>query len=121
MEANELRIGNYVLHPSNEEIVLTIDRNSFQYNRGLANIEDFRPIIITKERLLKLGFKKQYSKAFDIYDIYRVYIDENKIEFWILDRDYVEIIYCKVSTIKYIHQLQNLIFDITGKELTYND
>lgn len=107
MKANELRIGNWVeiIQPKNG-IYTTVEQSTFS-----TNIEDsFKPIILTEEWLLNFGFIKK-----DHVHIMYYYADTQsqwKIKFknGVFTRD--------KTTISYIHQLQNLYFSLTGKELT---
>jgi hypothetical protein len=57
MKQTELRIGNYVALPNN--IVVKISREDFAIYKGFANIEDYNPIPLTEEWLLKFGFEKE--------------------------------------------------------------
>jgi hypothetical protein len=121
MKANELRIGNIVLRKeflhSNlencrfDKIVVTHnDINACHiYNRH------FEPIPLTEEWLLKFGFewkqiKDVSSYTFSKLEIYQYSSNNNKIFFEYSDGE-VEL--------KYVHQLQNLYFALTGEELTY--
>lgn len=72
-----------------------------------ANL-DWKPIQISKEILLRCGFK-EFNLGFRIYtDVYE------EIEF-------NSVLFCWVNgtkkPIKYVHQLQNLYFALTQKEL----
>lgn len=102
MKAQELRIGNLVLLPNGNEC--KIERNDFQYNSGLSNIEDYQPIPLTKKWLLDFGFKRG-------------------VDFWfngdvILDISPEGLSYrFHYNIILHVHQLQNLYFALTGEEL----
>lgn len=116
MEANELRIGNYVLDSENK--ICTI-------GNGMAffNIEKINPIPITEELLKKFGFKwynpGYYAiKTLDCKRIspQQLYRDEWHCQLFLkYDNGYHN--KGTISIIKYIHQLQNLYFALTGKEL----
>lgn len=136
MKANELRIGNLVHCPAIGDTYT--DRNPhygfcvFPVNQirdgeliridighGASQIVDLgtneaEPIHLTEEWLLKFGFKR--------YDIYRCGIDEKLVidgssdAFGFFAEDEVSgFIYDR--QIKYVHQLQNLYFALTGEEL----
>lgn len=115
----ELRIGNYVKRRSKDEL-LKVDLAL------LAKIQRqpflFKPIPLTEEWMLKFGANKR-----DIGDscIYFVELELNNFfHLEISDEGYI-IIECDDSYyskhlkhLKYVHQLQNLWFDLKGEELT---
>ena len=110
MKANELRIGNLILK---EGEIITV--SSFTLYNVERDEEAFEPIVLTEKWLLKLGFE------WDIF--YQGYTDGN----WVIkpnDEKGYRLSYGKrkydviVWTIQYVHQLQNLYFALTGKELT---
>jgi hypothetical protein len=102
MEENELRIGNWVLSPTQGEIQI---ENGWQIDEG----EEVKPIPLTEEWLIKFGF--EYSDLngdsglwkippFQIYGKYNQFIYDYRLD------------------VNYVHQLQNLYFALTGEELT---
>lgn len=114
MEAKELRIGNY-LHDRKGNLCKVIElREDGIYApaiseaiTGLPN----KPIPLTEEWLLKLGFNKSKfsSNCFKITNGY-------KFDFAGGEVLYLDSI--RLEHIKYIHQLQNLHFALGGEELT---
>lgn len=111
MKLNELRIGNWVqiddLPP--EQITLDVFATLKQVP---ATISKFNPITLTPEILEKCGF---YSD--DSMNDYR--LGDFRIAFHIHD-GVVE--WRRERLFEYIpplHQIQNLYFALTGKELTY--
>lgn len=117
MEARELRIGNYVLEKRREEFI------QFRSFAGLSNFEasawEFEPIHLTEEWLLKFGFKKEDDGLY-IYEFGRHYFRIGLGNEW-NDLYYREDIGMDGIVFKpsmdYVHQLQNLIYVITGEEL----
>ncbi|MCT4330944.1 hypothetical protein HZP13_14590 [Elizabethkingia anophelis] len=107
MEANELRIGNYVNH--NGFAPVTIDAVDIIHCQ--QHSEAYKPIELTEEWLLKLGFIKSKfsSNCFKITNGY-------KFDFAGGEVLYLDSI--RLEHIKYIHQLQNLHFALGGEELT---
>lgn len=104
MDAQELRIGNYVYAQSGR--ISKIEREDFAYHVGLANLEDNEPIPLTEGWLLKLGLKevegvfvKGHLKLLAIRDLY-----------WRAN-------YPIIVDVIHVHQLQNLYFALTGEEL----
>lgn len=117
--AKDLRIGNWLINFLGGE---------FEANPGTiaaAERDYFRPIELTEEWLLRFGFKKDEDGAYDSrndesYPLFmgRISIVNKQKEFflWISIDDYF---YSFAWTkIKYVHQLQNLYFALTGEELT---
>jgi hypothetical protein len=71
-------------------------------------LSNFSPIPLTEEWLLNLGFVKGLSGAFYIGDcIFHIsgYLSDKFDDYMIKDN------------IKYVHQLQNIFFALTGEEL----
>ena len=129
MKKTDLRIGNYVefILPKNiaeiteifiggnDDYCLATNINS---ERGL---EDYNPIKLTTDWLVKFGFDKTldnwyggegthvhgtviWLKELNYDDKFRVYLTETVI-----------------SYVKYVHELQNLYHGLTGNELKVKD
>lgn len=123
MKASELRIGNFVMDRGGK--VLLIDHweyeNKISEKRvdGLQPFTEFveylQPIPLTEEWLLKFGFKKLFTLAHQDscyrIDLFRIDLFGEYFDLW---HDNHPII-----SIEYVHQLQNLYFALTNKELTY--
>jgi len=115
MEAKELRISNLVhliadVH-ENEPDLLIWELEDYEFYEN--KMEYIKPIPLTEEWLLKFGFEVDYGCI----------ILSNKRGVITIEEDLAEI----SSTInhdgfmapcKYVHQLQNLYFALTGEELT---
>lgn len=110
MKATELRIGNLVNYRIVDELskrkdyfeasVITAEDIRILSIRGEKD-KDYRPIELTEDWLLKLGFEKEITNNGTIY-----YENENiSIE----------------GELKHVHQLQNLYFALTGEELKYDN
>lgn len=113
IQANELRIGNWV-------------KDSFGYlvigvNAKVEFASAYEPITLTPEILEKCGFDDFKSNVYgnDEYieldldgDIYNVFIKQINID------ETIDSILMH-NQIKYLHQLQNLYFALTGEELTF--
>jgi hypothetical protein len=105
MKATQFRIGNLVSwkNDSGKEFEITLQ----SLYEG-ANL-DWMPIPITEEWLLRFGFKKTNMLGFRIKTDEYEYIEFNSV------------LLCWVNgtkkPIKYIHQLQNVYFALTQKEL----
>ena len=114
MLASELRIGNLLEDDIGNIIV--IDEDSLPYI-VTKWIKCHHPIPLTEEWLLKFGFylvevfdtKIYFIKSLKQIEI-RVY-EDGGIDFGTENEWLTEL--------KYVHQLQNLYFALTGKELEY--
>lgn len=137
MEANQLRIGNYVDILTITKIKIPmkcykmIGNISFfevhlydidkpfasQKEHYTVDVSDICGIPLTEEWLLKAGFEKLMSGMFFQRQILN---DYTKI---IIDHKFMSVeisvsgLSVKVSECKYLHQLQNLIFALTQTEL----
>jgi hypothetical protein len=126
MDIRELRIGNWVLDHEGEPkqvayvgetIGLHLEQGGtqkYQHNPILSgDILDLKPIPLTSEILEKAGFVENIlqlnsGERVEYNDFFEY--EDGKICFGY---------YCNVP-IRYLHQLQNLYFSITGKELEIN-
>ena len=126
INANELRIGNYVsdYHASDSFMgkVKTLTHNRCYYGNFHSSYKDLKPIPLTEEILLKCGFKireitvlgatqKHYS------DFRNIAIELLSDEYFMLGlhRGYETIE--PIRRVKYVHELQNLIYALTNEEL----
>lgn len=117
MNATELRTGNYIYYKSGRIEVTMIGENGIQsHKKGIEinakfNTTDLQPIPLTEDWLLNFGFEDKMGEW------------HNKI---CLEKSNNEIYYSAgmgvrlSETIKYVHQLQNLFFALSGEELTIN-
>lgn len=118
IKPEELRIGNYVQKP--EEIVVT-DIDQFGVNGYYCEVlggmdyddggyfKDINPIPLTEEWLLSLRFDDLGTYGYGIGEFHIRLNDKGKLYFPINGKKVI---------IKYVHQLQNLFFALTNKELT---
>lgn len=121
MKTNELRIGNYLNGKQGHVTVTEIRGNNsvkIQDNTSSFYVGTcLLPIPLTEEWLFKLGFKLVFAGSGDGY-LYSVGEKCNTME--LIDRGYGfkynTFNACEIE-IKYVHQLQNLYFALTGVEL----
>lgn len=119
----ELRIGDYVyLFRSTAPSKITeIGYSEIEDNRyeagGISSesafrtyVENLNPIPLTEELVLKCGFEKKQSGSATVYYHPLIELDAH---FCLKGVD------CNIP-VKSLHQLQNLHFDLTGKELEVN-
>jgi hypothetical protein len=74
------------------------------------SIEDFKPIRLTKKLVLKCGFMP-FDKSGENFYVHHTEFDLK----WQEDEVYIDCI--SIPHIKYLHQLQNLYFAFSGKEM----
>lgn len=131
MKASDLRIGNFVKDRGNK--VIRIDFMEYQESgystkfgqrmflgeeevHPMTEYTDYAiPIELTEEWLLKFGFKSYdtpFGKLFEFISSGYTWIIDNKGN---LHLDYSE--YENIANVQCVHQLQNLYFALTGKEL----
>jgi hypothetical protein len=127
MEATELRIGNNVIHRHRvyddvgqyevaEDIVSILEIRGIGYicysHSPLINISDIEPIPLTEEWLLRFSFKKN-GIEFHLDNGSGLMVIGSNLYLNTINNGRV-----LLTTIQYVHQLQNLIFSLTGEELT---
>lgn len=119
MEANELRLGNFVYGVSDRvEIVCSFLENGLTTktihfdDHFTSEINYFTPIPLTEEWLIKLGFTYQTMGIFTAPSIQYFSV----VKWQGHDAKFTLIKDQKLS-IKHVHQLQNLYFALTGNEL----
>lgn len=132
MDIKELRIGNLVYDPNHYGggLQILIDKIDLCHENK-EWWDDLQPIPLTDEWLVRFGFKrKNVSSVFSDgsiaahYDIDGFYVSVNFVFYG--DELSIEIDYCCGEGndsivirdgIKYVHQLQNLYYCLTGSEL----
>lgn len=124
--ANELRIGSWVNHNGKPMKVLSvesdIDNNALPvmengrdfYRMSFDTDGDLQPIPLTPEILEKCGFELKKSDNWTEYRLGIIGFDFNHSRLSGCHIGGEEYHYIEVS---YLHQLQNLYFAITGREL----
>jgi hypothetical protein len=125
MEAKDLRICNLLNYLIIDEMderkkwfeVSEIDYDDLRIIQNKHEInQDYQPIQLTKEWLLKFGFEQIKPNHYWFYS-------DNKLRFALIDNT----LHCSIGDdecgflykmIKYVHQLQNLYWALTNQELT---
>jgi hypothetical protein len=124
MEANELRIGNWVKQGSySYQPCKGIEIARFEsFQKGLKEAEyysEWEPIPLTEEWLLKFGFEKKGQRYIKYF--FGDYIGVDVEDFSVGTYAFGRIAHAPQPTFMNVHQLQNLYFALTGKELTINE
>lgn len=133
MIANELRIGNWVSNIHDIPMIVKAIYEDTIYVDFKGNVgalwefnkyEPFKPIELTEEILLKCGFK--HETMFIIKNLYLIEygdfnfaLDENNGFYHVKlsNHSFGHEKQVGLGMIKYLHQLQNLYFALTGTEL----
>ena len=127
MKTNELRLGNYVTDKSGftmyvvgiyEDTVLL----NFKGNEGdvwEVKEEELKGVVLDTELLIKSGFKRQVTGiGWDKYSKDGIDLSLAPLS----NGSYVPVYHVngEMVHIKYLHQLQNLFWCLSGKELEIN-
>lgn len=131
LKPQELRFGNYIKSKESgfnhivlgiEDKRVSLDKSKYPYDF----LRDCEPVPLTEEWLLRFGFKKD-----DFWD-------GNYHNFWDYN-GYLGLLYVKpyillthhipnqikesinIKEIRYVHELQNLWYILSGQELTLNE
>jgi hypothetical protein len=117
MKANEIRVGNELVY-DNEYI--TFDASHwYQIGECTLFLEDFKPIPLTEEWLIKMGFEiKQGMISYDKGKLC-LYFGETILS-GEKGRTYFNSWAILEHTPKHVHTLQNLYYALTNEELTIN-
>jgi hypothetical protein len=128
MDKKELRIGNKVIGEFKDIITIKeiYKENSREFrgwvvNDGFSNhdIKKIKPILLTEEVCLKMGFGKEGKNNNLVRRFNQFYdtVDENYSLILANNDGMIIKPYNDVYRIKYVHTMQNLYFALTGKEL----
>jgi hypothetical protein len=120
IKPEELRIGNLIWNPVQQcpckvdmAVIGKIQADAYLKSKG-SEVVEFEPIPLTEQWLIDFGF--EYNKIYMAYLLGEFQIDtnfENTPKF----SCYIEMLNEDIQ-IKYVHQLQNLFYILTGEELT---
>ena len=106
MKANELRIGNWVLNKNGRHI---------QVNRDMLGVGPLLdPIPLTPEILEKCNATKNHR--YNTYMFEQFCVHEENGEFHLMNNEYSNASCYHICNVKYLHQLQNQIFSLTGED-----
>ena len=138
MKVNDLRIGNWIKYE--DKLVQVVQLSSLmilcqrEENQFLVNCapKEFQPIELTEEVLVKIGFKKEERITSNLYylDFEENEDDITRVKYVIYNSNslpLLKIITTKYNSfegfeltkrgIKYLHELQNAYYLLTGQEL----
>jgi hypothetical protein len=119
IDIKELRIGNYAKHNdawsyrgfvSEGFLFQWEDRDWYALGECTLFIENVEPIELTEDILIKCGFVKTYEE----HHFYSVkFSDYEQVNANIQGG----VVYIHDREIKYVHQLQNIVYALSGNEL----
>lgn len=126
IKASELRVGNWVKHAGT---ITPLQVDVYSFVRMEEWFEEYDPIPLTPEILEKCGFEafmilddqQDYRGEYLAKSGFRLYIDPGEkcyyfrygdTELYPVEKHEIEI--------KFLHELQNLYFALTGEELEVN-
>jgi len=108
MQANELRINNLI---AVKGFCVKVSKETFKHIED-GKVLEAEPIPLTEEWLIKFGFVREGMLTMRLGE-FTCYCEEDYIDnFCLGDIELFDVIP------KYVHQLQNLYFALTGEELT---
>jgi len=128
MKANECRVGNLVTYENKTHNIFGISEehpflDTIEYGAFVVEWIDLKPIKLTKEWFLKFGFLWT-NEVFGDDEIYFIFQSEDTWDgswtengFYYLGSEMLPF----GKTIEFVHQLQNLYFALTGKELEFRN
>ncbi|MDR6548523.1 hypothetical protein J2810_004613 [Chryseobacterium rhizosphaerae] len=126
VEPKDYRVGNKILEDTTiYNYGTTKTYRNIEFSDFAVRDKDWsdhwdmiKPIEITPDWLLKCGFEKYVYRTFEGFLLnfqnYRLVFFQNVMHFGIVDLSFGNV---KVMNIKYVHQLQNLFFALTGIEM----
>lgn len=119
MKSNEVRVGNFILFSGVQTRVIPADFATQCRGVNSSEMPNFKPIQLNEEWLLSAGFEKltsiekgfksnsyTYSKGFSFI----VHLNNGLLStnFW------------QGNEKKFVHELQNLFFSLTGEDLVFS-
>jgi hypothetical protein len=117
MKSTELRIGNLVYDTKGYVNTIDLEAITYIFKESLNQV---KPIPLTEEWLLKFGFKNRPDGICDHW-----HLGINPITHdWMIELKNLGAGFFYINgyfNIKYVHQLQNLYFALTGEELAINE
>lgn len=129
----EIRIGNYVSYNNQTCYVFVIAEDVCQIrgekisfiSGSIIKYKHIAPIELNEDWLLKFGFEKKQIREELKNKLGDYAFSLSGVSFFTLIQDSDGFMLSKfetyIITVKYVHQLQNLFFALTGEELTIKE
>ena len=135
MNANEFRLGNVVHHLSFYDVTIcgiTKDALSVNYDNSKYwdDLRFYKPTLLNEKWLIDFGFNciNRPKMAFKLYhnevnaDLSSILLKEvGNNPVWVYSAHNRYTVNPFTKEINYVHELQNLYFSLTGKELVVSD
>ena len=119
MKPEELRIGNIVsVYGKHQKVIQVAEEfiDTEDYGGARFDREIIEGVLLTEDLLMKNGFSKD-DAGYLFMDLKKEsFIGSGQLGIEFLDAEENVLSECY----KHVHQLQNLYFALTGKELTFN-
>ena len=114
-----LRIGSYFHYDEKIFVLKKIEGDFVSGDRGRGNVKfnigSIKPIPLTEQILLNLGFEKQELYLNLSCGSFDLSIDEGNL---LLIDSYLGD-YIVIGVFNFLHQIQNIVYDLSGKELEF--
>lgn len=117
METRDLRIGNFINSDNvNCQVEAILLNGGIRTNGGDGKISEFTPINLTEKWLLRFGFEYMFLNEWMSIGMFGIRV--KNFDYFVYgfpkgdEKDYFTL------ECKYVHQIQNLYFALTGKELS---
>ena len=122
MKQKDLRIGNYIQHGNYVAIVgpaFFTSWDNYDFEKDGIFKPEIQPIPLTEEWLVKFGFEDIYGAFISTKWMWNFQIEKHESfkDGWIFFIEEEGIVAPPSIKIKYVHQLQNLYFALTGEEI----
>ena len=122
MKANELRIGNLVHNQNNGEDYHVTSADIADMDNGIKHRE---PIDLTEEWLFRFWFDKMDNVLYHSqFPHFGGGLKDGAFHIVLRKENYPtkgEVLFFPFGSVKYVHRLQNIFFEITGEELTIKE
>ncbi len=118
IHTHELRLGNYITMPYQDNKpmeVLIIFEEEIETDCAYLDDSEFEPIPLTVDWLIKFGAKKvDHIHGYSFYTFSKSKTNPIHVDIYETKTIYMGYL---INHCKYVHQLQNIYFALTGKEL----
>lgn len=118
IKSTQLRIGNLVITETSKKInrVICLD-NYIKLNEDIKSHKEVLGIELTHEILIKCGFdligNSYFLKSIPFLYFFRPYVQAKYLLVKSNSGD-------KITSVKYLHELQNFCYCVLGEELDFN-
>jgi hypothetical protein len=120
MKVSELRIGNKFYLPNGN--IGTISYHEIRLLVVALEKPNYQPIPLTEEWLLNFGFNRHHADYGNGIIYIKNVIDNTEFEWGVYPNELGSGIQIQNrKLLKYVHQLQNLYFALTGEELVVKE